>query len=130
MLIAGGMCVDAECQVLRAHALSPVVHGSVGDDCCDDHEDEAFDAHGISSEHSIDQDYMSGLHGEDLQVQYYGCVTKGGPQDGCFLIKTTRQQQKTSCRCMHFSLMRVCSGKALSEQISQFWCGPTVAAQA
>lgn len=126
---AGGPCLEAECQVLRAHQAAPVVHGSVGD-CCEDDEDEASEAHHISPEHSIDQEYMSGLHGENLQVQYYGCVTKGSPEDGCYLIKTTRQQQKTSCHCMHFSLMRVCSGKALGEQMSRFWVGPEITTQA
>lgn len=109
-------------------AAASVVHGSVGD-CCEDDED-ALEEHLTSPEHSIDQEYMAGLRGDELQVQYYGCVTKGGPEDGCYLIKTTRQQQKTSCHCMHFSLMRVCSGKALGEQISQFWCAPSVQAQA
>ena len=105
------------------------MNGSVGD-CCDPEDDETACDHLSSPEHSIDQEYMSGLRGDDLQVQYYGCVTKGGPEDGCYLIKTTRQQQKTSCHCMHFSLMRVCSGNALGDQISQFWRAPSVEAQA
>jgi hypothetical protein len=101
------------------------VRGSVGD-CCENEHDAPNSPH----EHRIDQDYIDALHGDALEVQYYGCVTKGGPEDGCFLLKTTRQQQKTTCHCMHFSLMRVCSGKALSEQMLQFWCGPSVEAQA
>lgn len=129
-LPAGGSCSESECHVLRAQAGAAVVEGSVGD-CCDDHnEGAASHQHTMAPEHSIDHDYMSALHGDYLDVQYYGCVTRGSPEDGCFLIKTTRQQQKTSCHCMHFSLMRVCSGKALSEQMSMFWRGPSARAQA
>lgn len=124
---ADGVCIEADCQVARARAMSPVVHGSVGDCCADD---ETSGPHDITPEHSIDQLYMSGLHGDDLEVQYYGCLTRGGPEDGCYLIKTTRQQQKTSCHCMHFSLIRVCAGKGLREQVAQFWCGPSMATQA
>jgi hypothetical protein len=114
-----------------------IVQGSAGA-CCDEASSDHPDPHHHShAEHhaaqaaarrvadapdSLLDDAYASSHG--LRVRYYGVVRQhrgGASADGCYLIKTVQQRDRSACRCMHYSLMRVCQGSALAEQAMGFW---------
>ena len=128
---------SGHCAQLAVNQPQMIVNGSAGA-CCDDataghpaphhHSDprhhaaqaaarrvaEAPDAH-------LDKAYATS-HG--LDVQYFGVVSQqrgAVASDSCYLIKTVQQRDRSACRCMHYSLMRVCQGSALAEQAMGFW---------
>lgn len=96
------------------------MHGSVGD-CCE--EEHTLNRNHRNSTPDLDLDwaYMSS---KGLDVQYYGLVAQNSSYpsgNGCYLLKTTIERGNPSCHCMHYSLMRVCEGRALADQTTNFW---------
>jgi len=74
--------------------------------------------------------------GEDLNPQYYGMVVQSGVHsdercldpthctDGCYLLKVCRSGGASTdgiCACMHYSLLKVCKGQSLNEQLLESW---------
>ena len=95
------------------------IEGSVGD-CCDE-EHEHVSSINSTPDLEVDRAYMAS---KSVDVQYYGLVAQNvfyPSGNGCYLLKTTREKDNPACHCMHYSLMRVCEGRALAEQVSSFW---------
>lgn len=73
----------------------------------------------------VDESHDSAYAAEHgLNVQYFGMVSQsrsGLPSDGCYLLKTVQQQDRSACRCMHYAVIRVCKSTGLAEQVRQYW---------
>jgi hypothetical protein len=112
--------------------LDTTLHGTAGD-CCDDAaSDHSHDEHHEQAYHraqrlaenpdmSLDKAYSRDY---GLSVKYYGLIAQSRNKqlsDGCYLLKTVQQVDGAACHCMHYSLMRVCQGEALADQVRHFW---------
>lgn len=122
------IAAQSEAQVL--------VHGSAGS-CCDEapaghpepdhHDDPAHHTAQAAASRLADipdpalDRALASQHG--LEVRYYGLVSQSrdAQADGCYLIKMVQQSDRSACRCMHYSLMRVSHGSPLAEQARQYW---------
>eukprot|EP00892_Ulva_mutabilis_P007643 jgi/Ulvmu1/5250/UM022_0043.1 len=114
--VQGTHCAD-RCHVGKEH-----IEGSVGECCDEEHQEEWSSPHLETPDLDVDWAYMNS---KGLDVQYYGVVAQNiayPSGNGCYLLKTTTEKRgNPACHCMHYSLMRVCEGRALAEQMSDFW---------
>jgi hypothetical protein len=96
--------------------VEPPVTGRLGD-CCDGSDDEEEEVGELLND--------AATTSTRLKVSYFGVVAQSrsrAASDGCYLIKTVRHVDDPSCTCMHYSLMHVCQGVPLSEQVLNHWC--------
>ncbi|GAX75065.1 hypothetical protein CEUSTIGMA_g2509.t1 [Chlamydomonas eustigma] len=84
---------------------------------------------------SLKEEAPISLPGEDMIPQYYGMVVQSGETewrcqdpasgcDGCYLLKICRSQGASSdgvCGSMHYSLLKVCKGQSMNEQLLESW---------
>jgi hypothetical protein len=131
-------CETPDCNGWQgSNVLDITLTGRAGE-CCDDatpghpnpghhHEashhtsEEAAKRLLVSQDPGMDESFASK---HELEVRYFGLVSQSrsaGGSDGCYLVKTVRQRNAVACNCMHYSLMRVCHGTALTEQVMSFW---------
>ena len=126
---------DAEVPALQG--ASVLVKGSTGD-CCEEaspshpnpshHDDPAHHSAQAAAKRVAETPdaQIDGVYAAryGLEVRYFGLVSQSASYaqtDGCYLIKTVQQADRSACRCMHYSLMRVAQGSALAEQAMGFW---------
>ena len=123
--------------------------GHVGEDCCDGahavahhggsqppaHPSTSINSsstvpHALAHAHVRRNDAQDGwppggaVGGGRAAVQYHGLVVQSPvfkDVEGCYLLKTEASADAAGCRCMHFTLTKVCLGAPLSDQLHSSW---------